>query len=198
MAKQKKSDWELEAPLDMEATLEELINAPPFKEPSDEKGNSTTVGSRIPSWLHRRITKLIEMRGSPYEIVSDVIRDCVFLGLRIILLRHKMSADWGVEVKLAAAVDATGASRRVRHQVDELVDGIDELYRDGDTNMAADKLSDYIRAASELENGWHKSRIFRLLDENRIVRDVLNYCQSDVQKIMRTDHKTIERLMGKE
>ena len=92
--KKKRSDWALESPLDEEVTLEQLVNESPFKEASDESGQSTTAGTRIPMWLKRRIIKLRELSGSPYELDSDVTRDALFIGLRVLHLRYKMGPDW--------------------------------------------------------------------------------------------------------
>ncbi len=138
--REKADDWEVEAPLDLAATLEELIASPPFKEVSDEHGHSATAGTRIPFWLDRRVKLLKEMHGSPYELVSDVLRDAIFLGMRVLAMRHRMSPDWEVETKLAQIIDATGASRRIRNQVEELIKAIDEMLRDNDMDKAAEHL----------------------------------------------------------
>lgn len=187
--KSKKSDWELEAPLDLAATLEELIADPPFKEVSDESGQSTTAGTRIPNWLQRRIVKLKELSGSPYELNSDVIRDALYKGLRVLHLKYKMTADWDVETKLAAAVDATGASRRIRAQVEELIAGVDEMYRDGDPEKAAESLNNYVMAAVELENTWHRDKLFRSLAESNAVKDLSGYCSEAVQRVLEKERR---------
>lgn len=181
---EKPPDWQVEEPLDLEATLEELIAAPPFKQASDEHGHSATAATRIPFWLNRRVTALKEMSGSPFELTSDVLRDAIYLGMRVLHMRYKMSPDWDVETKLAAVIEATGASRRIRLQIEELVTGIDEMYRDGDTDKAAESLTDYIMAAVDLEGRWHKAKVFNYLRESRVVRDVVRYCKSDVQKLL--------------
>jgi len=182
--KKKPSDWELEAPLDAAATLEGLINAPPFKEASDEKGESVTSGTRIPTWLHRRVVKLREMPGSPYEVNSDVLRDAVYAGLQILHMRYSMSPDWDVERKMAAVADATGAGKRIRNQVEELISGLEELHAEGDEEQAAQKLNDYVIAAKELEGGWLKDRVFRMLKVSRVVRDISEGCDKEVQKLL--------------
>jgi len=187
--KKKTDDWELEAPLDLETTLEELINSPPFKEASDQHGHSETAGTRIPNWLMRRVHKLVEMPGSPYELASDVLRDAIYNGMRVLHMRFKMSADWDVEAKMAAVVDASGASRRIRGQFEDLETGLEDLCRDGDHNKAAEKLSDYVMAAVELENEWYRGKVFRLIDNSRAVKEVLQYCTGEVQKLIKRGGK---------
>lgn len=187
--KKKVDDWELEAPLDLEATLEELMVAPPFKEASDQHGHSETAGTRIPNWLMRRVHKLLEMKGSPYELASDVLRDSIYVGMRILHMRYRMSADWDVEAKMAAVVDASGASRRIRGQFEDLEEGLEDLCRDGDHSKAAEKLSEYILAVIELENDWHRGKVFRLIDNSRVVREVADHCTSDIQKLIKRGGK---------
>lgn len=181
----KKSDWDLESSFDMAAGLEDLINSPPFKEASDEKGESVTSGTRLPLWLHRRIVKIKELPGSPYEVNSDVLRDAAYLGLQILHMRYSLMPEWSVERKMAAAVDASSALKRLRDQVDMLATGVEELFESGDTDQAAQRLSDYVLAAGELENKWHRDRVFRLLSGNKIVREIAQFCPPDVQKIIK-------------
>ncbi len=186
--KERDTTWEPEAVIDLAATLQELIDEPPFKEVSDDAG-SATVGTRIPNWLLRRVVRLKELKHSPYDINSDVLRDAIYVGLRVLHLRYGLTPDWEVETKLAQTVDAVSATRRVRGQIDELVAGLDEMYRDGDTDKAARNLTDYMMAAVELESGWHKDKIFKLLAENRVVRDIASHCGEAVKKILERERK---------
>jgi len=183
-SKSKPSDWELESSFDLALTLEEFINSPPFKEASDEKGESVTSGTRIPMWLHRRVVKLREMGGSPYEVNSDVLRDAVYLGLQILHMRYGMSQDWDVERKMAAVVDASGALRRHRSLFETLVAGLDELYEEGDIDQAAHRLSEYIAAANELESKWHRGVIFKMLKGSKVIREVSRSCSKEVKNLI--------------
>lgn len=187
--KAKPSDWELESTFDLASTLEDLINAPPFREASDEKGESVTSGTRVPMWLHRRIVKIKEMPGSPYEVNSDVLRDAVHIGLQILHMRYRLSSDWEVERKMAAAIDASGALRRMKGQLEMLVGGLEELHEGGDIDQAAHRLSEYVLAANELENKWHRERLFKLLAANRIVKEIATACPPEVEKLIKKGGK---------
>jgi len=103
--KTKKSDWELESSFDLAATLEDMINDKPYKEASDESGESVTAGARVPSWLHRRVVKLRELAASPYEVNSDVYRDAIYNGLHVLHMRYGLTAAWSIERQMAAVVD---------------------------------------------------------------------------------------------
>jgi len=178
------SDWELEKELDLGATFEDLLASSPFTKSSDEQGRSETVGTRVPTWLLRRIIKLKELKGSPYELNSDVLRDAIFLGMRILHIRYRIGQEWSVETKLASIADATGAARRIREQIDELISGLDDLVKDDDETQAAEKLSDYVVAANDLENEWHKKKIFKLLHDNRTVCSVAELCPKAVRDLI--------------
>ncbi len=174
--KHEHSDWELEQQFDLAATLDELINEPPFKEVSGEGGDSRTVAARVPHWLHRRAKKLKEVDGSPYDVDSDVYRDAIYLGLKILNMRHHINPDWNVESKLAGTIDSAMMARRLKNQVKLLTDALSELWKDGDERAAAEHLTKYIGEAVEIESPWHKSRLFRLLAEDVTVRTVLSAC----------------------
>lgn len=190
MAKKlKESGWEPEQQFDLAATLGELLSEPPFKEVSGDTGDSITSATRIPTWLHRRVIKLKELPGSPYELTSDVLRDALYIGLRVLNMRYKVNPDWDVESKMAAVVDAAGTSRRLKRQLRELVDGLDDLWKEGDRRHAAESLARYIYAAVELNSQWYKRKLFSLLRNNDIIRAVAKECDPDVWR-------TIEREAG--
>lgn len=172
----KRESWNPEAQFDLATTLEELINEPPFREVSGDTGDSMTAGTRIPLWLHRRVTRLKEMPGSPYDLQSDVLRDALYIGMRVLNMRYRMSQDWDVEAKMASIVDAASTSRRLKRQVKELVDGLDDLWRDGDEEHAAESLTNYIHSAVELESSWYRRKLFSLLKEDKTIQVVAKRC----------------------
>lgn len=178
-----KPHWELEAPFDYPSSLEELLESPPFTEAGGSE--SSTAGTRIPKWLFRRVMKVVELQGTPYELASDVYRDAIYLGLRIIHMRYKTAHDWSVETKMASIVSETDVMRRIRSQVDGLSSGLDNLMKEGEPEKAAEKLEEYISAAIELENEWVRSRLFKMLRESKVVSEVSMHCSQDVRKIIR-------------
>lgn len=178
-------DWELEQSFDAAATLEELINLPPFTAVSDEHGHSATAGTRIPFWLQRRFQRFVEMPGSPYGLYSDVLRDALFIGGRLLVLRYSMGADWDVEAKMSAAVEATHASRRLRQQVEEFISGLDEMVKDEEMEKAAEYFTDYIIAAGEIDDDWRREKLFKHLNDSRTVKDLIKHCVPEVAKLLK-------------
>jgi len=186
--KKQKPQWDLEAPFDYPASLEELLESPPFTEAGGS--DSSTAGTRIPKWLFRRVQKLVEMSGTPYELASDVYRDAIYLGLRVIHMRHKTARDWSIETKMAAIVSETDVMRRTRSQVDGLSSGLDNLMKEDEPEKAAEKLGEYVSAAIELENDWVRGRLFKMLRESKVVSEVSMYCSQEIRKIIKdTDIK---------
>jgi len=192
MAKPKKKDksqWELEAPFDQPASLEELIEASPFSEAGG--ADSVTAGTRIPRWLFRRVAKLSESPGTPYDIVSDVYRDAIYIGLRIIHMRHKIAQDWSVDAKLASVVSGAGLITRIRSQVDELATALDNLVKEGERDRAVEELENYVSAAVELDDGWRKTRTFKMMRDSKVIMDIAKHCS-------KTTKKTIDEIGIKE
>ena len=182
--KDKKQDqWELEAPFDQPASLEELVEAQPFSEAGGS--DSITAGTRVPKWIFRRVQKLLETLGSPYEVASDVYRDAIYLGLRIIFMRFRTTKDWGVESKLAAIAIDTEVMKRTRSQIDTVSSGLDNLIKEGEPEKAAEKLSEYISAAVEMDDDWVKSRLFKMLRENEVITNIAKLCPPDVRKLLK-------------
>jgi hypothetical protein len=190
-------DWSLEEPLDEPATLEDLVKSPVFKEASDNLGHSITAATRIPQWLNRRIAKLHETPGTPYEVSSDVVRDALYLGLRILHLRYTIAEDWDLDTKLANIRDLAAASRRIREHFDELEANLEDLFRGGDEVQAAHNLTSYVFAAARMENEWHKKKIFSLIEHSRICREVAEHCDKDTRAIVDSIIKGEDRSKGK-
>lgn len=182
--RKQETQWETEAIYDLPLTLEDLITDAPFHDSSDDQGNSYTAAARLPEWVRRRVKKLIEMDGTPYEIESDVIRDCIHIGLQIASMRYRLGPDWVVETKMAKTLDQSGASRRIKRQFDNLCEGLQELYRDGDVEQAANRLSEYVVAAAVLDNEWHRDRLFRLIRENKLVIELAAHCKDHVRRLI--------------
>lgn len=173
--------WQLEDEQAFE--LEDLINAPPFKQTSDDSGESSTVSTRVPSWLMRRVTKMREIPGSPYEINSDVLRDAIWLGMQILQLRYKLH-DWEIEKKLASVIDATGMSHRISVQVNELCKNLEKMKTDDDDERAVMQLTKFILAIQTIRDDWHKRTIIKLLKRRGIVTELLPRCTTEVKEIM--------------
>ena len=93
------------------------------------------------------------------------------------------SPDWAAEIKMAQAVDKTGVSKRIRRQLEELTSGLDDMCKDGDHKQAAEGLSDYIKALSDMDNKWQKNKVLQRLRESRIVNDIIGYCPPETRKI---------------
>lgn len=173
--------WALES--DTIITLEDLVNAAPFNETSDESGEAATIGTRVPQWMLRRVVRIRELPGSPYEINSDVLRDAMYLGLQILQLRYKLH-DWEIEKKLASVIEATGAADRIASQVTELARNLEHLRDDEDSDHAILRLNEFILAIDSIRDEWHRRTLIRMLKRRKIVNELLPMCTSEAKEIM--------------
>lgn len=195
MDKQKrgKSNWELEQSFDRAVTLAELIESPPFKDTSDSSGVSHVAGTRVPTWIHRRVSYLSEMKGTPYHIHSDVLRDAIYIGLRVLSMRYKLSPEWDVEARMARAVDKVGTVKRIRSQIKELSAGLEEMTSNRDIKQAIEGLEDFVIPVLELDDQWYRRKIIELIMDNRVIRDVLSKCSDKVQSAVTKIYKEGEQ-----
>lgn len=178
----KPTDWNLESPYDAPATIEDLINLAPFKEASDTKGGSYTAAARVPTWLERKITWFIEMKGSPYMLKGDVTRDAIYLGMRILHARYKGNPDWATEAKMTEAVGQVGVLARVKEQINQLAKGLEELWTEGDEAQAVEGLEKFIGAAVEMQDGWQKSKTLQYVKNHRVLKQIADQCSDEVKQ----------------
>lgn len=174
--------WDLESPFDTIVSLEELINRPPFKASSDKGGGSYTAAARIPFWLERKVMHLLEVMGSPYMLKSDVIRDAIYLGLRVLNMRHKTNPDWAVEAKMARTIDRINLLTRLQSQAKDFAGPTLELWEGGDEQQAREGVEEFVGAAVEIEDEWTRSKTLQLLKTNRQLRPVIDSCSEGVRR----------------
>lgn len=185
----KATDWNLESPYDAPSTIEDLVELAPFKEASDTKGGSYTAASRVPTWLERKITWFIEMKGSPYQLKSDVVRDMIYLGARILHARYKGNPDWATEAKMTEAVGRVGVLARVKEQVNQLARGLEDLWSEGDEAQAIEGLEKFIGAAVEMQDEWQKGKTLQYVKGNRLLRQIAEQCSPEVKRAVFGDRR---------
>lgn len=181
--KKGKSAWDPESPFGEITTIEELIALPVFKEASDLKGGGTyTAGARVPVWMERRFQRLVELRGTPYYIMSDAVRDALYLGLHVLNLRYRAEQDWAVEAQMVKAADSVNEITRIKEQFSTVNKGVTELLAHGEDRKAKEQLVQYILSASELEDVWKKGKIFEYIMGSHVTREVLDKCSANIRK----------------
>ena len=177
----KPTDWNLESEYDAPATIQDLIDMAPFKEASDTKGGSYTAAARVPTWLERKITWFVEMKGSPYMLKGDVVRDMIYLGARVLHARYKGNPDFATEAKMTEAVSQTGVLAHIKEQVNQLSRGMEELWSEGDEPQAIDLFEKFVAAAVEMRDEWVKMKTFQYIRGNRLLKQIADKCSQDVK-----------------
>ncbi len=178
----KASDWDLENPYDAPTTLEDLIELAPYKEASDLKGGSYTAGARVPTSIERKIVWFTEMKGSPYMVKSDVVRDAIYLGMRVLHARHRANPDFAVEAKMSEAIGQVGVLAHIREQINSLSRGLEDLLSSGDEDQAVAGLENFVGAAVEMQDVWQRDKIFQLIRGNHKLSDIIRLCSPEVRK----------------
>ncbi len=189
--KPKKSDeWDLESPFDTIVSLEELINMPPFKAASDSAGGTATAGTRIPLWLERKVIHLTELRGSPYHLKSDVFRDAIYIGLRVLNMRYKSDPDWATEAKIARVIDKANLITRIKTQIRQISTPIEELWAEGDEAQAISAFEEFIASTTEIADDWHKAKQLQLIKNNHLLREVAERCSPEAKRAVFGDRRS--------
>lgn len=187
--KQIPGDWNLESAYDVPATIQDLIDLAPFKEASDTKGGSYTAGARVPTWLERKITWFIEMKGSPYQLKSDVVRDMLYLGARVLHARHRGNPDWATEAKMSEAVGQVGVVARMREQINQLARGLEDLWSEGEEKQSIEGLEKFVGAVVEMNDEWQKGKILQYLKGDKLLRQIAERCSPEVKKAVFGERK---------
>jgi len=167
------NDWRLETQELDSLTVEDLVNASPFKcEPEEGEGPRPTLGARVPRWMERELRVIRERTGSPYQTSSDIVLDCIYIGLKILHLRFK-SRDWYAEHKMEVLAEDIGFLERTNMRIDKLNNGLEALIRNGYPDRAMDQLRKFISTATDINDDWHRSVVMSKLANLSNVRSLL-------------------------
>lgn len=180
--KRQPGDWNLESAYDVPATLQDLIDLAPFKEASDTKGGSYTAASRVPTWLERKIIWFIEMKGSPYQLKSDVVRDMIYLGARVLHARYKGNPDFAAEAKMTEAVGQVGIVARMKEQINQLARGLEDLWNEGEEKQAVEGLEKFVGAVVEIQDEWQRGKELQYIRNHQLLKKIAEECSQEVKK----------------
>lgn len=172
--------WELEE--NATITIDDLVESAPFNQTQDESGESVTMGTRVPAWLSRRIAKLREFPGSPYELNSDVLRDAIWVGMQILQIRYKRH-DWKTDRALSAVIDASGAMDRINAQISGLCKSLEKLKGEEDNEKAVEYLESFLITIDGLTDEWRKKTYVRILKRKGIVTELLPKCSKLAREV---------------
>lgn len=165
--------WATESSFDSSISLEELLSLPVFKQASDGTGESYTAASRIPNWLRRRMQKLVETPGSPYTLLSDVVRDALYLGMHILLMRHNQTSDLATQTKMASVIDKAIANKNQLKRLTDFASSIVDIIDDGDEQKAIQFIEDFVSNLSELTDDWYKDRAIGIIWNNEKINTLI-------------------------
>lgn len=170
-----------EATYDTISTLEELIALNPFTKASDGAGGSITIAARIPGWLDRKVEFLREMKISPYQLKSDVARDALYIGLKVLNMRYGSNLDWVAETKLAKIIDSAGRLTRIHSEVTTILNSMKILWEMKDFTEAVDLMEQYVAAMLEMPEEYERDKRKQFIRDEMLLKEVIERCNVDTQ-----------------
>ena len=110
--------WTVE---DTEEKLRGILAASPVHQSTDTKGHSESITCRVAPSLARQLSLVAGNADTPYGTRSDVVRDCIHIGLAMIAVRGKMPALDYLMNELQTDID------RIEHHCSELSDMVEKV-----------------------------------------------------------------------
>lgn len=160
-------EWELDAaPLDANTPLSVLINKPVYKLGEDKKGHDMFLGARFPKEVGRWVQRILEKKGSPYVVRSDVTRDAIMLGLQILSLRYDLSPEWKALEQLAEISSILEDETSVYKIEGEFASNLRKLVDNGRVTLAKELLARKVDTLNRLEHALG----------NRPYREIMKKC----------------------
>ena len=151
----KPEEWVVDEGYDLtpDMPIKALMDRKPFKLSEDKKGHDVTLGARFPKSFDRWVEKIKEVKGSPYKIKSDVVRDCVYIGLLVLNMRYNLDPDWKIEARLAEEKSKIQDDVRIFKEVEEVVDrGIAMVCKNGHKEQAVKATTNYCDLISSFKD----------------------------------------------
>ena len=175
--------WDTGTPLTEDITLESLVGRAPFRETKDDQGDYLAA-ARMPGAYGRYFMILKENKNTPYQTRSDVARDALALGYVILRLRYySKDSDWAVEGKLQDIANKAQEGTRIRRMFNEFIEGLTDMFEQHDEDYAVMYLSEYIESLVELSEVWKKRTLLRLVQEDRLIKKVIDKCSARAKAI---------------
>jgi len=125
-------DWITQETMDK---LVEILLAPAIHQPSDNKGHGFSMSFRVTPACAREISVISQSPHTPYKTSSDLLRDCLTIGLSVIRLRGKMPRSDRILIETRNQYDAT---KRILDEVCQMVSNAVNAQRTGMYNAAQD------------------------------------------------------------
>jgi len=177
-------EWELEGDIDYANEMMRLIKSKPYKETRDEFGISAVVSARMPTDFMRYIAKLKENKGMGYEVNSDVIRDALFIGLQLLLVRAKQNPDIETRARIYESINDARSIESLQSEVAVLSRALKTFINLRESKTAVQKLVSVVNAAMGCEDGWNKIMYLKLIGRDPVCKEVLKQCPKYIQSIV--------------
>lgn len=156
--------WEgigTETGLSVDDPIQVLTAEEPYHYTQDKRGHSTFLGGRFPKDFPRGIEKIREKAAGVYETNSDVVRDAIYLGMKILSLRYEVDPQWQVQHQIIKLNNEIAWQATVYRQEEDFVNNLVIFINQGDDEIAQTRLQERYEL---LQNTGQTKRIL-ILDE---------------------------------
>ena len=128
-------------------SLNDLIELRPFTAMEDGKGHDALLSARVPKPMARSLTELAFSRQTPYQTLSDAVRDAIYLGLRLQRLRYSeaFSEAANAEAKALQLAIEVAEDVMIADKVRKVADDLGEVEAAGELDRAVQRLTEYVR-----------------------------------------------------
>lgn len=145
------SSWDVDdgGEITADSPLSRLVSLEPYMVTEDQHGHNVPLATRAPKNLQYRIDMILSSSGSPYATKSELVRDCIYLGIVIINLRQQISDNWKLDMKLAEQTSRMERHKRIYDRCTEICAALEILCSNGDEDQAKVDLQGFLDLITE-------------------------------------------------
>jgi len=147
-----------------------LMKLHPYRFERAKRGQSIHLAVKLPEWFARWIERVKERAGGVYDIKSDVVRDALWIGLRVLGHRYKLP-EWRAEIKLQEIANEIEEDNLIKTRVADFMTKLEQLQKI-DKERAKKHLGDYLSEIDKIEDSWRKGKYLEELSKYSVVKEM--------------------------
>jgi len=148
-----------------------LIDLRPYRLQQTKKSKlSTHLAVKLPEFYTRWIERIKERAGGIYDIKSDVVRDALWIGLRVLTARYKLP-EWRTDIRLMEIANEVEEDNLIKENVSRLMDEVQRLWSTSE-ERARRHLKAYIDEVKKISDDWRRERHLEELSKYSLVKEL--------------------------
>jgi hypothetical protein len=174
--------------LDSEAsdlTIDFLFSIPPYTETKDESGGAAQMSCRVPDYIARVISSLKESNKTNYQIVADVVRDCLYVGVVVRCAQYNIDSSNIIHSQLNKMISTASEARKIKSRIQQLSDEVSYLMEHDDIDKALEIFASVVLALSKSNDSWVKKTYVRHIMENKSTKELLERSPKAIRDLLK-------------